>query len=847
MVSSWILAIDFGTSYTVAAARVGDRPPEVIEVGGERRVPSVVLVDEHDGILVGRPADDLSVTHPANALRAIKNRLGDQLPVVLAGRPHNVVHLVAALLRDAYVQSVRQMGEPPSEVRLTHPATWSLPRMKRLLEAAEKAELPNTVLVSEPVAAALSYAHEVGLEMGQNIAVYDLGGGTFDAAVVTSQGGEYVIAGRPLGDQNIGGELFDEVLVNAIGDQLDPDVWHSILAGEDTTWQQVGLTLRNEARKAKEALSSHHYVNVIVPLPTAGLWQTRLTRDEFEALVRPHVAETIVLLERCVAEAGLDASQLAGISLVGGSSRSPLVEEMVRESFPTVPVSRRGDPKAAVAMGATRAFGRAVLASPRPGERNTQEASPGTAPQDVRLAPPSSNPPLAPPLAGGSNPPPPPPPPSNPPVLSAPTPAAPKVSIPPPISVPPVAPTAAAAAVATVRGDAFAGGPTISDTPETSAASRRSRRPALIAAGALVVAAIVAGVIVVATRGGDDGSPSRVLGDRIVEIPGSYGTLWDVAFSPNGDRIVTAADDGTAHIYDTETAEPVATLTGHEGTVRTAQFSPDGTRIVTASDDGSARVWDVESGEEIFPLTAHEGAVTDAEFSPDGNWVVTASADGTAKVWNVGGSEADHIASMKGHDGDVVSAHFSPDGQTVVTAGIDATARLWEASSGIPLYTLSGHAAALTGAVFNDDGTRVISSSDDGTAKVWDPSTGDELWVLAGHSGSVYAASFSPDGTKAVTASDDQTTKVWDLSTANEIETLTGHEAGVYRAEFNPDGDLVLTASFDGTARVWDVGDGSQLAMMNPDDGHVIAAHFDRGGGTIATTSEGGEANVWAG
>ena len=152
---SWILAIDFGTSYTVAASKVGDRAPEVIEIGGERRMPSVVMVDPAGAVIVGRTADDLSGTHPESTLRALKNRLGDQAPVVLDGRPYQVVHLVAALLKQVYTESVRQIGEPPTEVRLTHPATWNRPRLNRLLEAAAKAELPSPALVPEPVAAAL--------------------------------------------------------------------------------------------------------------------------------------------------------------------------------------------------------------------------------------------------------------------------------------------------------------------------------------------------------------------------------------------------------------------------------------------------------------------------------------------------------------------------------------------------------------------------------------------------------------------------------------------------------------------------------------------------------------------
>ncbi len=395
---SWILAIDFGTSYTVAAARVAERAPEIVEIAGERRTPSVVMVDPGGEVFVGRTAEDLSTAHPGSTLRALKNRIGDQTPVILGGRPHQVVTLVAALLREVYDQVVVQFGEPPAEVRLTHPATWNQPRIRRLIEAAVKAGLPNLLLVPEPVAAALSYAADVGLSPGRPIVVYDLGGGTFDSAVVTARDGGFAVIGRPEGDQHIGGELFDELMVNHVGALLEPQAWEAIQVGDDPIWRQVGAALRNESRKAKEALSSYPYANVLVPLPApAGLWQARVTRDEFNDVVRPYIAATITTLQRCVAEAGVQVEELAGISLVGGSTRSPIVEEMVQEAFPTVAMSRRGDPKATVAAGATLAE-RPTPSSPGLWRSKvTQEASPGTARQRIRLAPPPiSEPPDAP-------------------------------------------------------------------------------------------------------------------------------------------------------------------------------------------------------------------------------------------------------------------------------------------------------------------------------------------------------------------------------------------------------------------------------------------------------------------
>ena len=372
---SWILAIDFGTSYTVAAAKVGDRSPEI---GGERRMPSVVMVDQDGQLFVGRTAEDLSVTNPGGTLRALKNRLGDQTPVILGGRPYQVVNLVAAVLRGVYEQVVEQIGEPPAEVRLTHPATWNQPRITRLVEAAARAGLGQPLLVPEPVAAALSYAADVGIAPGRPIVVYDLGGGTFDSAVVTVRDGGFTVVGRPGGDQHIGGELFDELVANYVGERIDPAAWEHIQVGDDASWRQIGAALRNEARKAKEALSSHPFVTVLVPLPS-GLTQVRITRDEFRDMIRPYIAETVETLHRCIAAAGVDPRDLAGISLVGGSSRSPVVEDMVRDAFPMVPISRRGDPKATVAAGATLADRPSATAPHLWRSQITLEASPGTA------------------------------------------------------------------------------------------------------------------------------------------------------------------------------------------------------------------------------------------------------------------------------------------------------------------------------------------------------------------------------------------------------------------------------------------------------------------------------------
>ncbi len=374
----WVLGIDFGTSFTVAAARTR-RGPEVIEIGGERRVPSVVLAEDDGSLVVGRSAEDLATSSPGRAIRAPKSRIGEPAPIILGGRTHDVTVLIASLLAYVYQEAVRHVGSPPVEVRLTHPASWGRVRLDRLLQAAARAQLPNPVLVPEPVAAAVSFADEVGVAPGGFVAVYDLGGGTFDTAVlqatVQHDAPGFVVIGRPGGEDRLGGDLFDELLANFVGSRLNEEVWEALQVSDERAWQQAASALRSEARRVKEALSSHPYAELLVALPN-GMVTQRVTRDEFELLIEPYIASSVEVLRRAVADAGLEPLQLAAVYLAGGASRSPLVERMVCDAFPGVNVSRRGDPKTAVALGATH--GRSVLSSGA-GWDQTQPVGPGSA------------------------------------------------------------------------------------------------------------------------------------------------------------------------------------------------------------------------------------------------------------------------------------------------------------------------------------------------------------------------------------------------------------------------------------------------------------------------------------
>jgi len=156
----------------------------------------------------------------------------------------------------------------------------------------------------------------------------------------------------------------------------------------------------------------------------------------------------------------------------------------------------------------------------------------------------------------------------------------------------------------------------------------------------------------------------------------------------------------------------------HQDSVLSAQFSPDGKRVVTASDDGTARLWEAHTGQPLGEPLQHRDKVSVAQFSPDGERVVTASADKTARVWN--GHTGQALTEPLEHDSTVHSAQFSPNGKWVVTASYGGTARAWDARTGQPVGEPMRHAGAVRSVEFSPDGRFILTASADGTARLWD-------------------------------------------------------------------------------------------------------------------------------
>ena len=364
----YLLAVDFGTTRSAGAVR-DDGRVEVLEFGASRFVPSVVVLEDDGRLVAGRSAVNRAGRLPRSRVEFTPKRSVGESSVFLGEREFEPFELVAAVISQVAEEGARRFdGASPGRVVLTHPAGWARSRLEVLVAAADRAGLPEPELIAEPVAAALAYSSESRLQEGDVVAVYDLGGGTFDVAVMRRVDGGFEPCGPPGGDEHLGGELFDEKLQELVGGYAraqDPDGWERLRGDQRRgDWAQF----RREVQEAKEVLSEEERHHVFVPRTDA---EVSITRSEFEQLIADQVQHTISLFNDTLAAAGIRVDQLAAIYLTGGASRIPLVERTVRDRLGIDP-QRWGDPKAVVATGATTHTARTASDKPPPHTQRQQ-------------------------------------------------------------------------------------------------------------------------------------------------------------------------------------------------------------------------------------------------------------------------------------------------------------------------------------------------------------------------------------------------------------------------------------------------------------------------------------------
>jgi hypothetical protein len=355
MVEQVTAVVDFGTSHTVMVVSGPGLPARLVPVDGEPWFPSAVFWGRDGRGVVGRDALRLGRAEPARLERRPKARLGED-EVLLGDTVVPTVVLVRTVLVRAIAEAVSTAGAPVAHLVLTHPADWGPARLGALLTAAQGV-VPRVSTVAEPVAAAAWFAAEHELPIDAMLAVLDFGGGTCDVALVRREAAGLTVAAC-VGLPDLGGDDLDQRIVELLvgsrpelARRLDRERIGQLPATELTALSRFS----EDVRAAKEVLSRHPQTDLVLP---ANLPDALLTRAEFEDRVRPDLARAVELLDETTRSAGLTGAGLAAVQLVGGSSRVPLLAQLLRAApfLPAdVPVRLDDQPEAVVALGAERA------------------------------------------------------------------------------------------------------------------------------------------------------------------------------------------------------------------------------------------------------------------------------------------------------------------------------------------------------------------------------------------------------------------------------------------------------------------------------------------------------------
>ncbi len=346
---SKIIGIDLGTTNSCVAVMEGGKPVVVANTEGARTTPSVVAFTKTGERLVGEPAKRQAVTNAEKTISSIKREMGSDYKVEIEGKKYSPQEISAMTLQKLKADAENYLGEKVSEAVITVPAYFNDAQRQATKDAGKIAGLDVKRIINEPTAAALAYG--LDNEKEQKIMVYDLGGGTFDVSIIEIGDGVIEVLATA-GNNRLGGDDFDQKVTDYMLAEFKR------MEGVDLSNDKMALQrLKEAAEKAKKELSSATTTNINLPFITATAegpkhFDMNLTRAKFDELTHDLVERTAVPVQNALKDAGVTASELGQVLLVGGSTRVPAVQDKVKQLTGKEP-SKSLNPDECVALGAS--------------------------------------------------------------------------------------------------------------------------------------------------------------------------------------------------------------------------------------------------------------------------------------------------------------------------------------------------------------------------------------------------------------------------------------------------------------------------------------------------------------
>ena len=346
---SKIIGIDLGTTNSCVAVMEGGKPTVIANAEGARTTPSVVAFTKTGERLVGEPAKRQAVTNAERTVSSIKRHMGSDYKVDIDGKKYSPQEISAMILQKLKADAENYIGEKVTEAVITVPAYFNDAQRQATKDAGKIAGLDVKRIINEPTAAALAYG--LDNEKEQKIMVYDLGGGTFDVSIIEIGDGVIEVLATN-GDTHLGGDDFDNKVIDWMVSEFKKQEGID-LSGDKMAMQR----LKEAAEKAKKELSSATTTNINLPFITATAegpkhFDMDLTRAKFDELTHDLVERTAIPVQNALRDAGITASELGKVLLVGGSTRIPAVQDKVKMMTGHEP-SKSLNPDECVAIGAS--------------------------------------------------------------------------------------------------------------------------------------------------------------------------------------------------------------------------------------------------------------------------------------------------------------------------------------------------------------------------------------------------------------------------------------------------------------------------------------------------------------
>ena len=344
-----IIGIDLGTTNSCVAVMEGGKPVVITNAEGMRTTPSVVAFTKTGERVVGEPAKRQAVTNADKTISSIKREMGTDYKVTIDDKKYSPQEISAMILQKLKSDAENYLGEKVTEAVITVPAYFNDAQRQATKDAGKIAGLDVKRIINEPTAAALSYG--LDNENEQRIMVYDLGGGTFDVSIIEIGDGVIEVLSTA-GDNRLGGDDFDNVITQYMLDDFKAK------EGVDLSTDKMAMQrFKEAAEKAKKELSSSTTTNINLPFITATAegpkhFEMNLTRAKFNELTAHLVERTATPVSKALNDAGLNASELSKVLLVGGSTRIPAVQDKVKQLTGKEP-SKSLNPDECVALGAS--------------------------------------------------------------------------------------------------------------------------------------------------------------------------------------------------------------------------------------------------------------------------------------------------------------------------------------------------------------------------------------------------------------------------------------------------------------------------------------------------------------